>query len=708
MVAAWCGGLGPALLALVLSYAAADYWFVEPRGTLTLFSAPVAFAWRSFVFFVVGATVAWATALLAAARRREEETERQLQTLVRCVPVGIFRTDQHGKCLYVNERWSRMTGLSMDQAAGDGWLDALHPEDRARTEAAWDDAVRRSREFELEYRFQRSDGCVTWVSGRTAKIFDASGRLAGYLGSVNDVTERKRAEDALAWSEARSRRLVESNVIGVLSATREGHITDANQAVLDMLGYGRDELAVGALRWTDLTPPEFAPLDRWAIEEADERGACTPYEKEYVAKDGRRIPVLVGFALLEGSRREYIAFTLDLRRLKEAEAALIEADRRKDEFLAMLAHELRNPLVPIRNAVEILKTFGADEEPQRKARDMIDRQVSHLAGLIDDLLDVSRMTSGKVTLRKETLVLSDVLAHAVESTRGLIAQHGHTLTVSPAPQAIRVEADAGRLAQVLMNLITNAARFTEPGGQITLSTELVEGCVAIRVRDTGIGIQPELMPRIFDLFVQGDRDADRRQGGLGIGLTMVRALVELHEGRVEARSAGIGQGAEFVVTLPALPAGLDADEDRAPAPRARVAPRALRVLVAEDHGDAAESTRMVLELEGHDVRVARTGLEALEVAEGFPADVAIIDIGLPGLDGHRVAERLRTMPAYRSAILIAMSGYGRLEDKEAARGAGFDHHLTKPVDVQTLRDVLVGIAMQAPASDFERPSSTVH
>jgi signal transduction histidine kinase/DNA-binding response OmpR family regulator len=367
---------------------------------------------------------------------------------------------------------------------------------------------------------------------------------------------------------------------------------------------------------------------------------------------------------------------------------LQDANCRKNEFLSMLAHELRNPLAPIRNGVHILRVLGDLAPAVRDVRDMMDRQVQHLVRLVDDLLDLSRITRGKVRLHTEAVELAAVLVRAVETSRPLIDQRRHRLTVAAPPSRLRVEGDAVRLAQVVGNLLNNAAKYTEEGGQIWLSAAREGDEAVIRVRDTGIGIPGEMLASVFDLFTQVDRSLDRSQGGLGIGLTLVRQLVEMHGGSVAARSEGLGRGAEFEVRLPALPAEV------VPEPAGAV-PAGLpgrgpgrRVLVVDDNRDAAESLALLLDVAGHQSRVAHDGPSALAAADEYSPEVVLLDIGLPGMDGYEVCRRMRARPATRRALLVALTGYGQEEDQRRAREAGFDHHLIKPADLEVLAGLL--------------------
>jgi PAS domain S-box-containing protein len=360
----------------------------------------------------------------------------------------------------------------------------------------------------------------------------------------------------------------------------------------------------------------------------------------------------------------------------------------KDEFLAMLAHELRNPLAPALNAMEIMKQYPAEDDALRMSRDILERQVLHMARLLEDLLDVSRITRGKIMLRKEDVELGGVVRRAVESIRPLLQQQRHRISVSLPPDAIYLEADPIRIEQVLVNLLNNAAKYTDEGGHLSLSVERAGGEACIKVEDSGRGIPREMLPRIFDLFVQSDRALDRSQGGLGIGLTIVRSLVEMHGGTVEARSDGPGKGSTFIVRLPILGRLPTVMKDRVASP-AEDAGRPLRILVVDDNVDMAQTTALLLNTLGHDVRVAYDGPQALEVAASHRPEVVLLDIGLPGMDGYVVAKELRQRGLEKS-LLVAVSGYGQEEDRRRSREAGFDHHLMKPVEFSNLLLVLKG------------------
>ena len=379
--------------------------------------------------------------------------------------------------------------------------------------------------------------------------------------------------------------------------------------------------------------------------------------------------------------------------LRDRLEALRQADRQKDEFLATLSHELRNPLAPIRNALHVLRLAGADEQTRARVIDTMERQTGTVIRLVDDLLELSRINQGRIELRKERVKLSAVLRSALESSAPLVEAAGHELVINEPPEPLLLYADPVRLMQVISNLLNNAAKYTEKGGRIVLSARVEAGEAVISVGDNGLGIAPEMLSRIFDMFVQVDPGRERTRQGLGIGLTLVKRLVELHGGRVEARSEGLGKGSEFIVRLPAL-----ADQRVARAAGAPPQPVGsdrrhsdlirFRILVVDDHHDAADSLATLLRLLGHQVRVAYEGIGGIETAKAFRPEVALLDIGMPGIDGFELGTRLRREPALQRMLMIALTGYGRDEDRQRTRDAGFNAHLVKPVDIAALNTLL--------------------
>jgi len=383
--------------------------------------------------------------------------------------------------------------------------------------------------------------------------------------------------------------------------------------------------------------------------------------------------------------------------LRHKTESLQVADRRKDEFLATLAHELRNPLAPIRNAVQILTKRGDDPAMVAQSCEVLDRQIRHIVRLMDDLLDVSRVGRGKITLQKAPIDVAQVVSAAVETSRPLIEACRHKLTISLPESPLFVEADAVRMAQVLSNLLNNAAKYTDDGGRIDLIAERVNGEVRLRVRDNGIGVAPEKLPQVFDMFAQVESATQRSQGGLGIGLTLARRLVEMHGGKIEAHSAGLGKGSEFVVRLPALTAPL-AEPIRKPTEdlSTRATKVSRRVLIVDDNKDSAESLAVLLQLDGHEVQLAHDGLAALEEARAFQPDIVFLDLNLPGMNGCEVARRLRLEPELRGMTLVAMTGYGQKEDRRRTQKAGFDHHFVKPVDHDMIYELMLSLPNKQP------------
>jgi CheY-like chemotaxis protein/nitrogen-specific signal transduction histidine kinase len=378
---------------------------------------------------------------------------------------------------------------------------------------------------------------------------------------------------------------------------------------------------------------------------------------------------------------------IDVTNIVQAEEALLEADLRKDVFLATLSHELRNPLAPIRTAARLLESRQLQAKDLERAQSIISRQVNHMSSLLDDLLDVSRITRGSFVLKRQRVDVKSLLEAAAESAQAAIDAKGHTLRVDIPGVPIVLHADPVRLTQVVTNLLTNAAKYTSPGGLIEAGSRLEAGEIALYVRDNGIGIDPAAKAEIFNMFTRVSDD-DRAEGGLGIGLALAKGLVERHGGRIEARSPGLGQGSEFVVTLPSSalvegpPTAAHAELQSSRPPR--------RVVIADDNRDAAEMLSMVLNLSGHDVHIAYSGTEALDLIGRIKPDVAILDIGMPEMDGYQLAKKIREQPENRSIILIALTGWGQATDKHRAEEAGFDHHCTKPVDPNDLEQYFYG------------------
>jgi PAS domain S-box-containing protein len=496
-----------------------------------------------------------------------------------------------------------------------------------------------------------------------------------------DVAARQQTEEALRHSEEQFRRAIVEAPIPVIMHAEDGEILQISNAWTRLSGYTRADLP-NYQRWLELAYGPQAPRVANYVRGLFQLQAGTQ-EAEFVitTKSGeRRTWVFTNSppGRLQDGRRFLVGMAMDITDRREA-------DRRKDEFLATLAHELRNPLAPIQNAIQVMRRHDLAEPQLAWARDVVARQAQQMTRLVDDLLDVSRISRGKVQLRKERVPLATLVEHAVETAQPLIEERRHRLTLALPATPVWLEVDATRMEQVLANLLNNAAKYTEVGGQIHLSAATEPGTVTIRVRDTGVGIPAEQLHDVFNLFVQIDGGREGAMGGLGIGLSLVRRLVEMHGGTVSAHSAGRFKGSEFVVRLP-VPAARGAGPAQAPRAITPVPPR--RLLVVDDNVDAAQSLAVLLRMEGHEVQVANDGLSALEQAPAFHPQLVILDIGMPQLDGYEVARRLRQMPDFDKVRLVALTGWGSDEDRRRARAAGFDCHLVKPVELSSLRDIL--------------------
>ena len=496
---------------------------------------------------------------------------------------------------------------------------------------------------------------------------------------------------ALETSEKLYRAIGESINYGVWVSDAAGRAIYISDSFLNLAGLTPERAANDG--WTSVLHPDDVEDTMAAWRECARTGNMWYREHRVLGKDGRYHAVLAqGMPIRDetGRIQRWAGINLDISRLKNTERALLEADRRKDEFLATLAHELRNPLAPVRNAVRILDSAAADERQRQWGREVIARQVHRMSLLLDDLLDVSRITRGQLELRKDYVDLKQMVSDAVETARPLLESKKHQLKVSLPAGNVRLEADPLRLSQVIGNLLTNAAKYTDSGGQISLTAAIANAELTISIRDTGIGLTPESMPGLFTMFSQVNSAVDRAEGGLGIGLALVKGLVGLHGGRVEVRSEGLGHGSEFIVHLPEkllAPATVEKSEPPSEAANSSEA-RRCRVLVADDNRDAAESLGMVLRFAGYEAFIAFSGAEALAIGARERPEAAIIDIGMPGMSGHEVARRMRLEAWGRNAVLIALTGWGQEQDKQAARAAGFDEHLTKPVDPDSVEGVL--------------------
>lgn len=518
-----------------------------------------------------------------------------------------------------------------------------------------------------------------------------------------DITERMQAQETLRQSEERFRALFDRGPVAIYSVDASGSIQEFNAVAARFWGQEPDRAnASGSFCGAyGLYLPDGTPLphERTPIVKVLNGEIPEARDVEMIIErpDGSRLTVIANIAPLRNSQGTITGaincfYDITERKRLESEtqqqaAALKDQDRRKNEFLAMLGHELRNPLAPIMNAVHLLGLQDGDAPQQQKARQIIERQVGQLKLLVDELLEVSRISSGRVQLQRMPITVRSVLERAVETVQPMTAQRGHEVVVSLPLQDVWLHADASRLEQVVVNLLTNATKYSDLNGHIWV-TAYVEGTtLVLSVRDAGIGIAPELLPHVFELFTQAERSLDRAQGGLGIGLCLVQRLVELHGGTVQARSV-LGQGSEFIVRLPVIASSAPATSQLLSVGAAARAPVCRRVLVVDDNADAADTLGALIELVGYEVQVATDGHQALAAAKTFRPDVMLLDIGLPGLSGLEVAKQLRAQPAYDQLLLVAMTGYGHSSDRDLSSAAGFDHHLVKPADFDAVQKIL--------------------
>jgi PAS domain S-box-containing protein len=682
-----------------------------------------------------------------ALRRSEEESRRQLgelEALYRTAPVGLSLVDTSLRYIRVNQALAEINGVPTGKTLG-RTLHEVIPEIAPLIEPAYRQVIESGEPvlgFEIHGSTPREPGVDRDWLVSYHPLHAPDGSVAGVNCIVEDVTDRKRAEEALRQSEQRLAAELEAMTRLHALSTRLLSADNLSTALDDVLenaiatsgaDFGNIQLynpQIGALEI--IAQRGFQPdfLDYFRTVRVDEGSACAQAMqsgKRMIIEDVQRDPLYerhrpiaaaAGYRAVQSTPLKNAAGTivgmlsthfrqpqrvsernqrlLDLYARHAAdflerirfEQALKEADRRKDEFLATLAHELRNPLAPIRNALHILQLAADDREIQAQVRAVMERQLGQMVRLIDDLLDVSRVTRNKLELRKEQIELATAIQSAVEATQPLMENLAHELTVTLPREPVYLDADPVRLSQIFSNLLNNAAKFTDRAGQVWLTALKQGGEVLVSVRDTGIGIASEHLPRLFDMFSQASPALDRSQGGLGIGLSLVRRLVELHGGSIEAHSQGPGLGSEFIVRLPVIASIVPAPEK----PNGEVAParsgRSYRILVVDDSRDAAYGLGKMLQMLGHDIRTAYDGLEAVQAEAAFRPDVVLLDIGLPKMNGYEAARQIRKQPWGKNLLLVAVTGWGQEEDKQRAREAGFDHHLTKPVEPEAVLNLL--------------------
>lgn len=651
-------------------------------------------------FSADGAYEGYIGSVIDITERKEAEqalrgANERLQRAQAAAKLGTFEWDMRSDRLEWSEGMFPLFGLGpfSRQPSMDLLMQCIPEVDRESVSQLMATIASNVGPFDVEFRVIGVDGKERWIESIAQVEAGADGLPAVMRGVDIDVTERRRNRQALAESNAHLTAAFEQTAAGMCEVDLGGRILRVNQRYCDIVGRQAAELL--QLRMQDITHEADLADNLALFKQVVETGEPFQIEKRYVRQDGSLVWVnnTVSRIMLPGDsdaeqRVTVLGVVIDITARKAAEDALQLAAQRKDEFLAMLAHELRNPLAPIGAAASIIKLARGDEVKLSRACDIISRQVKHMTGLVDDLLDVSRVTRGLVRLDRRIVDLKRVIADAVEQARPLIEQREHRLSVQTSPSPAFVMGDHNRLVQVLGNLLNNAAKFTPERGRISLAMEVDAGFAHLVVEDDGIGMSAEMITNAFELFSQAERTLDRSQGGLGIGLALVKSLVDLHGGQVAAGSPGPGRGSSFEMRLP-----LTARPVEGPGLQSQLHKnkgKRLTVLIVDDNADAAQSLAMLIEAIGHDVHVLHDPREALPLAEAVRPDLCLLDIGLPHIDGLRLAEMFRQSPALRASRLVAVSGYGQETDRERAFAAGFDRYCVKPLDEGELYRLLNG------------------
>jgi PAS domain S-box-containing protein len=677
-------------------------------------------------------------------KRQEEElrqSERRFRMLSDNAPVMIWTTGTNREREYVNKSWLEFTGKSFQESTGFGWLETVHPEDRDRLLETYSNAFDARQSYKTEYRLRRHDGRYHWMLSHGIPRFTQDGQFIGYIGSIVDIHGRKQFEQRMSF-------MAEASTVLFSSLDYETTLQNLADLVVPQFAdwcmvtlLEGPHLKTTAIAHRDATKIQFArelgkkyPSDLYASQglgSVIRNGVSELYPEvsdrmlQAAAKNDEHLEILrllkmnsVMIVPLKTQNRTFGALTFihaeseghyskeDLAFAEElARNAAIaidntklyqkiqDSDNAKTQFLSMLAHELRNPMAPILSSIQLLQ-YQNHDQLTRETIDMMDRQVKQMSRLLDDLLDVSRIVHGKIQLTKREVDINTIAAYAIETTRNLKEQLRHTLSVSLPSRPIQIHADPMRIEQIIVNLLNNAYKYTDEHGTVWLTITQQHDEVVIRVKDTGIGIAPSMLPRIFELFSQADHTLSRTYGGMGIGLTLVKSLVEMHGGTITAESAGLGKGSEFIVRLPVQSTGLQPQPifefgtpNQSPAPVS--APKiAQRILVVDDNRDAAHALGKLLDRLGHEVQFAYDGPSALRIAREYQPGVVLLDIGLPEMNGYEVARQLRQEPFFKGTLLVAVSGYGQEEDRLRSQEAGFDYHFTKPIPIDSLNKIL--------------------
>jgi PAS domain S-box-containing protein len=628
-------------------------------------------------------------------------SEKGFRLLAEGMPQIVWVTRADGWNCYFNQQWVEYTGLTLEESYGHGWNKPFHPDDQQRAWDAWQNAITNNDSYSLECRLRRADGIYRWWLIRGVPVLNNEGNIQNWFGTCTDIdsikqaetqiqiaSERERAAAALRESEALYRAIGESIDYGVWVCDSEGRNIYASPSFLKLVGLTQDQFS--NLGWGNVLHPDDAKSTLSAWQECIRTGGVWDIEHRFRGADGQWHPILArGVPVRDnnGNIKYWAGINLDITEQKKTEALLRESGRRKDEFLAMLGHELRNPLTPISNVAQVLSSFPLQESTLNWATEILNRNMTHITKLVDDLLDVSRITRGLVKIQRERVELVKLLKDLTESILPLIQTKHQTLSLELSSQPIYLLGDPIRLTQVFTNLLNNAVKYTDAGGCIDLSVGVECSSIFVHVRDNGMGIEPQLLPHIFDLFIQGRIELDRSEGGLGLGLTLAKKLIELHGGQITAHSQGVNQGSQFLIQLPGLVEKTILTKPLIPQSPTKETDQSLRVLLIDDNEDVVESTALWFEMSGHQIAIARNGTQGVSTAQTFKPDVILLDIGLPDIDGYQVARKLRDLPTTRRVLIIALSGY-MLNKTLLEEVTDFDHYLLKPPNFDQLRNLL--------------------
>lgn len=696
---AWYCGCRPALLSLALSLLGVPFFILDPR-----LSFAVARPEHRQGLFLYAAVALGTIALfesLRQAQAREAAQRELLHVTLASIGDAVIATDTQGQVTFVNSVAEQLTGWNGAEAIGRPMEEVLVIVNEQSRNPVENPALRAYREERIIG--MANDTVLLSKAGRelllddsAAPIRDGAGSVIGAVMVFRDITERRRQEHELERQEKRFRLALSATGICVWEWMRADPRLWLSEGGASVLGFVPEAMVTEASQLSALLYPEDRAALTERVNEAIRLRQGYHIEVRTVRQtDGTMLWLETRGEPIFGPDGEVMGFvgvSLDVTRIKQVEQELREADRRKDEFLATLAHELRNPLTPIRNAIALLRLSQRQDAQLQRIQDLIDRQVGHMVRLVNDLLEVSRITRGKIELQRERLDLAKVVQIAIETSGPLIEEGRHELTVATPPQPVMVEGDGIRLTQVMTNLLNNASKFTPDGGHIWLTVERQEREAVIRVRDNGLGISADMLPRVFELFAQAHSVLKRAQSGLGIGLALVERLVQMHGGSVEAHSDGPGKGAEFIVHLPLASPANERMSKPGDAEIAACFSRC-RILVVDDNVDAADTLADLLSGCGHDVHTAYDGAAGIEQAIAFGPEVILLDLGMPEMDGYETAQKVQQLLGREGLKpkLVALTGWGQEEHRRRTREAGFDAHLVKPVDCAVLQEVLASV-----------------